>query len=149
MIICEVVRMHIDDAVLDESGKIDPHKIDLMGRMGRAFYVRASGSAIHKIFQSVTQLGIGFDQLPKSVRNSTVLSGNNLAKLAALTSLPDLETIEKIKTTDPKVQKILAQPEALLALHQYAKELLEMEENQREYALALSLIHISEPTRPY
>lgn len=140
LIICEVVRMHIDDAVLDESGKIDPHKIDLMGRMGRAFYVRASGPAIHKIFQPVTQLGIGFDQLPESVRNSSILSGNNLGQLAALTALPDLATIEKIKTSDPKIQQMLAQADSSTALHQYAKELLEAKGSQREHALAVVLL---------
>ncbi|MEM9821229.1 MAG: flavin reductase family protein [Bacteroidota bacterium] len=140
LIICEVLRMHIDDAVLDEKGKIDPHKIDLMGRMGRAFYVRASGAAIHKIFQPVTQLGIGFDQLPASVRNSRILSGNDLGQLAALTALPNSEAIEKIKTEDPKVQAILAKKNPSLALHQYAKEMLTTEEDQRNYALALAII---------
>jgi len=49
LIICNVVRMHVDENVLDDNNRIDPHKIDLMGRMGRAYYVRASGPAIHTI----------------------------------------------------------------------------------------------------
>ena len=55
LIICEVLRMHINEEILDENQQIDPHKIDLMGRMGRAFYCRASGDAVHKIYQNVTK----------------------------------------------------------------------------------------------
>ena len=65
LIICDVVRMHVDENVVDENGRINPHKIDLMGRMGRAYYVRASGEAIHTIFQPVTRISIGYNQLPR------------------------------------------------------------------------------------
>jgi len=51
LIICEVVRMHIAHDVLTDRNRIDPHKMDLMGRMGRAYYVRCSGPAIHTIVQ--------------------------------------------------------------------------------------------------
>lgn len=94
LIICKVLRMHIDENVIDERGRIDPHKIDLMGRMGRAYYVRASGPAIHTIVQAVTKIGIGYDQLPEYIRNSSVLSGNDLGILAGLTSLPDQEELD-------------------------------------------------------
>jgi flavin reductase (DIM6/NTAB) family NADH-FMN oxidoreductase RutF len=49
LVICEIVRMHVNPGILDESGNIDPHKIDLVGRLGRNFYVRASGSAIFEV----------------------------------------------------------------------------------------------------
>ena len=62
LIICEVVRFHVHESVLDERGKIDQQKIDLMGRMGRIFYVRASGEAIFPIAQPVEPLGMGFDK---------------------------------------------------------------------------------------
>jgi len=68
LIVCEVVLMHINETILDDEGKIDPHKIDLMGRMGRAFYCRASGDAVMKIHRPVNQIGIGIDALPESVR---------------------------------------------------------------------------------
>ena len=77
LIICEVLRMHINEEILDENQQIDPHKIDLMGRMGRAFYCRASGDAVHKIYQNVTQIGIGADSLPLDVRFSEILTGND------------------------------------------------------------------------
>lgn len=91
LIICHVVRMHVDENVLDENNRIDPHKIDLMGRMGRAYYVRASGAAVMPIIQPVTQMVIGYDQLPEFVRKSEVLSGNNIGQLAGITEWPKAE----------------------------------------------------------
>ena len=89
--------MHINDEVIDPSnGRIDPHKIDLMGRMGRSYYVRASGDAVHSIYQSVTQISIGYDSLPASIKNSTVLTANDLAVLSGITALPNKELINKM-----------------------------------------------------
>jgi len=131
LVICEVVRMHIDEKVVDENKRINPHKIDLMGRMGRAFYTRASGDAIHTIVQAVTELSIGFDQLPESVKNSAVLTGNNLGQLAGLKTKPSEEEIEALKQNDVRVQKILEAKEPQKALHIYAKELLDNDDSQR------------------
>ena len=78
LIICEVVRIHVAEEVLTDRNRIDPDKMDLMGRMGRAYYVRCSGPAIHTIVQEFTPVTIGFDALPESIRNSPVLTGNDL-----------------------------------------------------------------------
>jgi flavin reductase (DIM6/NTAB) family NADH-FMN oxidoreductase RutF len=88
LIVCRIVRMHIQESVLNDKGRIDPHKIDLMGRMGRFYYARASGAAVEEIVQEVTSMAIGFDGLPAAIRHSEVITGNNLARLAALTALP-------------------------------------------------------------
>ena len=88
LVICDVLRMHISEDVID-GNRIDPHKMDLMGRMGRAYYVRASGKAIHTIVQSVLEMGIGFDGLPASAKNSKVLTGNQLGIVAGLETMPD------------------------------------------------------------
>lgn len=96
LIICHVLRIHIRDSVLDQEMRIDPHKIDLVGRMGRAFYIRASGEAIHTLFQPMEVIGMGFDQLPAGIRNSPVLTGNELAAIAALPRFPDEAMIERL-----------------------------------------------------
>jgi flavin reductase (DIM6/NTAB) family NADH-FMN oxidoreductase RutF len=106
LIFCEVLLMHIDEAILDKDGKIDPHKIDLMGRMGRAYYVRASGDAVMKVFQPVTELTIGVDSLPASVRLSRVLTGNDLGLLGGVKQLPTPEDIAAIGNT-AEVKNIL------------------------------------------
>jgi hypothetical protein len=128
--------MHIHESVLTENGRIDPHKIDLMGRMGRFYYSRASGSAVYEIAQPVNQLGIGFDQLPPAVRQSPVLTGNNLAQLAALTAWPSEEAIEAQIKDDARVRQIIEGGRPQADLQQYAKEALEAGKIELGAALA-------------
>lgn len=92
LVICRILLMHISESVLSETGRIDPHKIDLMGRMGRFYYARASGDAVEEIVQKVTEIGIGFEALPEVIRNSKVLTGNNLGYLASIPVWPDQES---------------------------------------------------------
>lgn len=91
LIICEVVHISIDENMFTE-GKLDPNKLDLMGRLGRNYYVRASGDALIEIYQSVTDKPIGFDGLPEPIVKSKVLTGNQIAALASLLHFPDEET---------------------------------------------------------
>ena len=130
LIICQVVRMHLREDVLDENGKINPHKMDLMGRMGRAFYVRASGEAIHKVFQPFNVLGMGYDQLPERIRNSEVLTGNNLGMLASLPEAPEKTSTLKLKE-EKEVAKALASDYPLRSLHLLAQKALAMERKER------------------
>lgn len=139
LIVCEVVRMHIDKAVLDDDAKIDPHKIDLMGRMGRAFYTRASGDAVQKIFQPVMEITVGFDQLPKSIQQSDILTGNNIGQLAGLKDLPTEQEVREILAGDKEVQKILLSENPKTALHHYAKTILEEDDSKRSYAAAIAM----------
>ncbi len=94
LILCEIVLMHINEDVIDENGRIDPHKIDLMGRNGRAYYTRSSGDAILTIVQAVTEMVIGYDALPKHIRESEKLNGNEIGQLAGNTRFPTDEEIE-------------------------------------------------------
>lgn len=127
LIICEVLQMHLDEYILDDNGKINPHKIDLVGRMGRAYYVRASGEAIHTIYQPVGRMGIGYDQLPASARKSSVLTGNNLGQLAGLPVAPSESEIEELRA-DPYIQTLLRKPQVVNTLHEYAQRELTKEQ---------------------
>jgi flavin reductase (DIM6/NTAB) family NADH-FMN oxidoreductase RutF len=129
LIICHVVKMHIDERVLDDQNRIDVHKIDLMGRMGRAFYVRASGEAVMPILQPFNEIGIGFDQLPKSILHSAVLSGNEIAEIASLPALPDAAAVNQYWEEHQLSGKFAD----LAALHTYAKAVIK----QREIAAKL------------
>ena len=124
LIICDMVRMHISEAIFDVDGKINPHKLDMMGRMGRSYYVRASGDAVHRIYQPVLELGIGFDGLPKRVRESKILSGNQLSQLANLMALPSEAELSVLRE-DENVRKLLEKDDSEKSLHQYAKDLIE------------------------
>ncbi|RMG84082.1 MAG: flavin reductase family protein [Bacteroidetes bacterium] len=136
LIICEVLRLHIDEKVLD-GNRINPHKIDLMGRMGRSYYARASGAAIFTIVQQVTKMVIGYDQLPESIRRSPVLTGNNIGQLAGLHEHPNPADILKLKD-DPKIKQCLSSENPLEALHSLAKEILDTDDQQRAYAAQIA-----------
>jgi flavin reductase (DIM6/NTAB) family NADH-FMN oxidoreductase RutF len=126
LIICEVLCMHIDDNVLDANGKIDPQKIDLVARMGADYYCRASGSAVFEVHKPNSELGVGVDALPAHIRNSKVLTGNNLGMLGNCTSIPATSEM----SYDDRLISILKEnghneDAKTTALHQYAKELLD------------------------
>jgi flavin reductase (DIM6/NTAB) family NADH-FMN oxidoreductase RutF len=136
LVICEVVCMHIDDNVLDEQGRIDPNKIDLVARMGADYYCRASGNAVFEVPKPNVSLGIGIDALPAAIRNSPVLTGNNLGILGNSTAIPSATA-----PTDGKLLAALALPigEARTAtLHQYAKELLDAGHTDMAWQVLLS-----------
>src|SRR5690606_19857864 len=79
LIICEVVKMHVREDILDPEGKIDQHKIDLVARMGGNWYSRAQ-MGLFEVPKPLTTLGIGVDAIPEEIRNSSILTGNDLGK---------------------------------------------------------------------
>lgn len=105
LFVCRIIRLHLDENILDANSRIDPQKADLMARMGRAFYCRASGDAVFPILQPVTKMGIGVDQLPDHIRLSEVLTGNDLARLASVERIP--KSSSGI-LSDPEVMNALA-----------------------------------------
>ncbi len=126
LIICNIVMIHIDENVLDANQRIDPHKLDLVGRLGRAYYTRASGDAIFTVAQTQTDICIGFDALPDAIRNSKVLTGNNIGYLSGLLELPSKTDVLQLKNTDARAAKVLAAGgNVVAALQEYAKELLD------------------------
>ncbi|MCC7503475.1 MAG: flavin reductase family protein [Flavobacteriales bacterium] len=127
LVICEIVMIHIDEAVLNEHGRIDQRKIDLVGRMGGHFYVRAHGDALFELPQPAKEIGIGVDALPKDVRDSTILTGNDLGRLGASLSLPDETSVNEHKLTalaDLFIQLQNRPDELRAALHEHARQLL-------------------------
>ena len=101
LIICEVVKMHVSEAVLDENGAIDQHKIDLVARAGGSYYTRAR-DGFFEIDKPISTLGIGVDQIPTEIRNSTILTGNNLGMLGNVEQLPSDETVDNFAKEHPQ-----------------------------------------------
>lgn len=93
LIICEVQIMHIEESIIDNN-RINPHKIDLVGRMGRSYYVRASGDAVLELYQNIKSNPIGYEALPTIAKKSTVLTGNDIGALCALETIPSSTDIE-------------------------------------------------------
>lgn len=120
LIICEVTWIHIEDNVLSVKGTIDQQKIDLIARMGGNWYCRAHGDALFEIEKPLTTLGIGVDALPLEIRNSPILTGNNLGQLGNIEHLPDKAEVEDYHLTHQNLKSM-----DIVALHTYAKGLLE------------------------
>ena len=97
LIICEVVRIHIQEDLLDEKQMIDQHKIDLVSRMGGNWYCRADKNSMFEIQKPITTCGIGFEALPKDVLNSSILTGNDLGQLAGIEELPNETDVNEYK----------------------------------------------------
>jgi hypothetical protein len=99
LVICEVVRIHVSEDILDEDGRISPVKIDQVARMGGHYYTRAN-QGLFQLPQPMTQVGIGFDKMPEDVRTSQVLTGNELAQLAGVEALPNETEVNEYKLTE-------------------------------------------------
>jgi len=105
LIVCEIVLAHLKDEILGDDGKPDPFKTDLVGRMGGDWYCRANGEAIFKLPKPNRNLGIGIDQIPAAIRNSSVLTGNNLGRLGNIEKIPENDRIFAFSET-AEIQEI-------------------------------------------
>jgi flavin reductase (DIM6/NTAB) family NADH-FMN oxidoreductase RutF len=127
LVMAEVLRIHINPEVLDENGMIDQTKIDLVGRMGGDWYVRAYGEALFEVEKPNRNLGIGVDMLPPSIRSSYILSGNDLGKLANVSAIPGDNKVQE-RSQWPDIQDMVMRAndgaELRELLHEKAKELL-------------------------
>lgn len=94
LVICEVIMIHVKEEILDEDGRIDPFKLDAVARLGSDWYCRVKGDAIFNIPKPLEKLGIGLDQIPERIRNSRVLTGNDLGLLGTIEKLPEAIDLE-------------------------------------------------------
>jgi flavin reductase (DIM6/NTAB) family NADH-FMN oxidoreductase RutF len=126
LIICEVLCMHIDEGILDTDNKIDQTKLHHVARLGGDWYAKIDETNLFKVAKPNMQLGIGVDALPKSIRNSKILSGNNLGQLANVHEMPFVDPAfddDKLKNI---IQYFSINPDDMdTELHRYAKELLD------------------------
>lgn len=118
LVICEILLMHINDDVLDDQGLIDPHKLDAVARMGGDYYLRAQGDNIFAVPKPNEKLGIGVDQIPQAIRNSMVLTGNDLGKLGNIERLPDRESIVEFRKREDVSEALEAGTESVHRLAQ-------------------------------
>lgn len=142
LILAEVKLIHIREDILDEEGKIDQVKIDLVARLGGDWYCRVTPENLFKVAKPLTTLGIGVDALPKGVRQSYVLTGNDLGMLGNIEKIPSEEDIDLVRHL-PAVKEVL---DATIGdatnrqreLHELAKEMLR--QGEAEDALKVVLL---------
>jgi len=126
LIICEVLKMHVSEDVLDEQGNIDQHKIDLVSRLGANWYSR-SNEGLFEVPKPLTTLGIGVDAIPETIRKSSVFSGNDLGILGNVEALPTDEEVAIFVKQDFEVKGVLSSGDELNR-HRLAKEYIDKNE---------------------
>jgi flavin reductase (DIM6/NTAB) family NADH-FMN oxidoreductase RutF len=136
MIVCEVLKMHINEAVLDENGSIDPHKIDLVARLGGNWYSRAN-EGLFEVEKPNIAIGIGVDAIPNFVKESGIFDGNDLGKLGNIEALPTLEEVTIFVNQNFAVKGVLSADDEV-KIHQKAKEYLENNEVQSAWKVLLA-----------
>ncbi|HEX8562744.1 MAG TPA: flavin reductase family protein [Flavobacterium sp.] len=122
LIICEVVKIHIKEEILDQNGAIDQHKIDLVSRLGANWYSR-SNMGLFEVPKPLTTLGIGVDQIAGHIRQSPVFSGNDLGMLGNVEALPTSEEVAIFVKQNFSVKAVLSADD-VIKQHELAKEYL-------------------------
>jgi len=112
LVLCEIMKMHINQNVLNSEGEIDPFKLKIVSRLGKNWYGKTTQDSLYKIIKPISKLGMGIDNLPEEIRNSKILTGNELAILASVESIPE------------KKEFILRKEKNIREKHILAKELL-------------------------
>jgi len=136
LVICEVVKMHFDEAILDAEGSIDQHKIDQVARMGGNWYTRAK-MGLFEVPKPLSSLGIGVDQIPQEIRNSKVLTGNDLGKLGNVEVLPSEEEINEFINEDSSASSLVKSGD-IKKIHLQAQEYLEKEDPAKAWKILLA-----------
>ncbi len=122
LIFSEVVKVHVDKAILDENGSIDQRKIDLVARMGGNWYSRAN-EGLFEVPKPLSSLGIGIDAIPAEIRSSTILTGNDLGMLGNVEMLPTEKEVQEFLASNLELRVIIDADDKKL-IHSKAQEYL-------------------------
>lgn len=125
LVICEVLKLHIDDSLLNEEKKFDQTKLEHIARLGGDWYCHVSKENLFIVPKPNTKLGIGIDALPESIRFSKLLTGNHLGLLANVHELPVVEPSFDDEHLKNIIQYYSVNPaEMEKEIHTYAAKLL-------------------------
>lgn len=128
LIICEILKIHIEESILDENQMIDQQKIDLVARMGGNWYCRADENSMFEIEKPITTCGIGVDEIPEDIANSSILSPNDIGQLGGIEKLPsetDVNDYKLMELSELFMELEDNQSQLEIELHKKAKALLE------------------------
>ncbi len=126
LVIAEVLVMHVDESILnDEQTMIDQTKIELIARLGGDWYCKTNNHNLFQVPKPNINIGIGVDALPISIRQSKILTGNDLGMLANVNEMPLIDACFEDKKLKNIVQYYGVDPVSMeTEIHHYAKELL-------------------------
>lgn len=108
LVMAEIIKMHINHEILDENENIDPFKLNIISRYGGDWYGKTTKESLYKIKKPISKIGMGFDNLPKTIKQSNILSGSDLAILASSEKIPEKKKTNKYKDKNLKEKHILA-----------------------------------------
>lgn len=139
LVICEALRMHIDDSILAE-GRIDQQRLSLVARLGGDWYCRVTPDNLFQVEKPNVRLGIGMDALPEGVRRSRILTGNQLGQLANVHEMPVVDPSFDDRRLQEIFQYYSVNPEEMeKELHGYAAGLLEEGKVEAAWQVLLAL----------
>jgi flavin reductase (DIM6/NTAB) family NADH-FMN oxidoreductase RutF len=139
LVICEVLKMHIDDSLLDENKKIDQRRIHHVARLGGDWYCQVNESNLFEVAKPNTKLGIGIDSLPAAIRQSHILSANNLGQLANVHEVPVIDPSFDDAHLKQIIQYYSINPDEMdKEIHSYAKKLLDQGKVNEAWQVLLS-----------
>ncbi len=144
LVVCEVQRIHIQENLIGEDGKIDQQKIDLVSRMGGNWYCRADQNSMFEITKPITTCGIGIDQIPSDIRNSSILTGNDLGQLGNIETLPnetDVNDYRLMELSEIFIEHEDNKVQLEEELHKHARTLLQTQKVEEAWKTLLAFNH--------
>jgi flavin reductase (DIM6/NTAB) family NADH-FMN oxidoreductase RutF len=141
LVIAEILMMHIDESVLNADNKIDQTKLDLVARLGANWYARVNANNLFEVPKPNLNLGIGFDALPASIKNSAILNGNDLGMLANVSEMPFVDPTFHDDTLKNIIQYFSINPDDMeKELQLYAKKLLQNHQVDAAWQVLLAAV---------
>ena len=119
LVVCEILKIHLDENIMDSNNNVDPIKLDIVSRLGLNWYGQTTENSLFEIAKPIAKLGVGFDKLPKEIINSKIFTGHELAILASVDSIPTQKNKESLtlKTEEKHIlaKKLLNQDKVMEA----------------------------------
>lgn len=143
LVIAEILVLHVNSLVLDENGSIDQQKLSLTARLGGNWYARITPENLFQVKKPNREIGIGIDSLPPAIRESNILTGNHLARLANVSEIPSIEPSFHDEKLTQIFQYFAIDPEELeKELHQHAGSLLDQEKTDEAWQVLLATAQV-------
>ena len=136
LVICEILKIHLSENILNDNGSIDPIKIDQVSRLGGNWYGRAK-EGLFEVPKPVTRTGIGVDQIPEAIRTSRVLTGNDLGMLGNVEKLPSVEEIDAFAKANEQLKDVLSH-EDNISRHRIAQAFLAEKNVEKAWMVLLA-----------
>lgn len=104
LVVCEVLTAHFQEGLIDQEYQVKVENLNLIGRLGQDYYTKVDNNSLFQVEKSSSKIGVGWDKLPKEISENDYLTGNEIAKLSNITSLPKKSLIGKA-SKDSEVYK--------------------------------------------